>query len=104
MSVCLLAFETCGHQMLTEIALRLRPVVPANTREAIRDTILPLGGGEDGQSPMFVKKGTHVYYSVYSMHRREEFFGEMTEEYKPERWEGLKLGWVCMQGYPELPS
>ncbi|KAF8848456.1 cytochrome P450 [Acephala macrosclerotiorum] len=74
-------------------SLRLRPVVPANTREAICDTTLPLGGGEDGQSPMFVKKGTHVYYSVYSMHRREEFFGEKTEEYRPERWEGLKLGW-----------
>lgn len=75
-------------------ALRLRPVVPANTREAVCDTILPLGGGMDGQSPMFVKKGTHVYYSVYSMHRREEFFGEKTEEYRPERWERLKLGWV----------
>ncbi|PMD48008.1 cytochrome P450 [Hyaloscypha variabilis F] len=74
-------------------SLRLRPVVPANTREAVRDTILPLGGGQDGQSPMFVKKGTHVYYSVYAMHRREEFFGTETEEYKPERWEGLKLGW-----------
>ena len=75
-------------------ALRLRPVVPANTREAVCDTILPLGGGMDGQSPMFVKKGTHVYYSAYSMHRREEFFGENIEEYRPERWEGLKLGWV----------
>ncbi|KUJ19721.1 n-alkane-inducible cytochrome P450 [Mollisia scopiformis] len=74
-------------------SLRLRPVVPANTREAIRDTILPRGGGEDGCSPMFVKKGTHVYYSVWSMHRREEFFGKKTEEYIPERWEGLKLGW-----------
>jgi cytochrome P450 len=53
-----------------------------------------VGGGVDGQSPMFVKKGTHVYYSVYSMHRREEFFGPDVEEYRPERWEGLKLGWV----------
>jgi cytochrome P450 len=75
-------------------ALRLRPVVPANTREAVRDTLLPVGGGVDGLSPMFVKKGTHVYYSVYSMHRREEFFGPDVEEYRPERWEGLKLGWV----------
>jgi cytochrome P450 len=75
-------------------ALRLRPVVPANTREAVRDTVLPLGGGEDGQSPMFVKKGTHVYYSVYSMHRREEFFGPNTEEYRPERWETIRPGWV----------
>jgi cytochrome P450 len=45
---------------------------------------------------MFVKKGTHVYYSVYAMHRREEFFGEKAEEYRPERWEGLKLGWVSI--------
>jgi cytochrome P450 len=82
------------QMLMSRKALRLRPVVPANTREAVRDTILPLGGGKDGQSPMFVKKGTHIYYSVYAMHRREEFFGTETEEYKPERWEGLKLGWV----------
>jgi len=84
----------CLIAVLTLEALRLRPVVPANSREAVCDTILPLGGGMDGQSPMFVKKGTHVYYSAYSMHRREEFFGENIEEYRPERWEGLKLGWV----------
>jgi cytochrome P450 len=81
-------------QMLTSAALRIRPVVPANTREAICDTILPRGGGPDGQSPLFVKTGTQVYYSVWSMHRREDFFGEKTEEYIPDRWEGLKLGWV----------
>jgi cytochrome P450 len=81
-------------QSLTCEALRLRPVVPANTREAVRDTILPLGGGSDGQSPIFVRKGTQVYYSVYSMHRREEFFGKNTEEYRPERWESLRPGWV----------
>jgi len=84
---------TDSNIILSE-ALRLRPVVPANTREAVRDTVLPLGGGEDGQSPMFVKKGTHVYYSVYSMHRREEFFGPNTEEYRPERWETIRPGWV----------
>jgi cytochrome P450 len=61
----------CLIAVLTLEALRLRPVVPANSREAVCDTILPLGGGMDGQSPMFVKKGTHVYYSAYSMHRRE---------------------------------
>lgn len=77
-------------------ALRLRPVVPANTREAVRDTVLPLDGGPDGQSPMFVKKGTHVYYSVYSMHRREECFGPNTEEYRPERWETIRPGWVLI--------
>jgi cytochrome P450 len=86
---------TDSNIILSE-ALRLRPVVPANTREAIRDTVLPLGGGPDGQSPLFVKKGTQIYYSVYSMHRREEFFGPNTEEYRPERWETIRPGWVLI--------
>ncbi|KAF2812906.1 cytochrome P450 [Mytilinidion resinicola] len=74
-------------------SLRLRPVVPANTREAIRDTFLPRGGGADGNAPLFVKKGTQVLYSVYSMHRRRDFFGDNSEEFRPERWEGLQPRW-----------
>ncbi len=71
----------------------MHPPVPANTREAIRDTFLPVGGGPDGLSPMFVKKGTQVYYSVYSMHRREEFFGADPDSFNPERWQTLKPVW-----------
>jgi cytochrome P450 len=90
----LLTLTITDSNIIFSEALRLRPVVPANTREAVRDTVLPLGGGPNGQSPIFVKKGTHVYYSVYSMHRREEFFGPNTEEYRPERWETIRPGWV----------
>jgi cytochrome P450 len=74
-------------------SLRLMPVVPGNSREAIRDTILPLGGGPDGRSPMLVKKGEIVGYSPWSMHRREDFYGPDALEFKPERWETLRLGW-----------
>ncbi|KAK5651693.1 hypothetical protein OQA88_11759 [Cercophora sp. LCS_1] len=72
--------------------LRLYPVVPGNTREAARDTMLPLGGGPDGKSPIFVKKGTPVLYNVYAMHRRKDLYGEDADEFRPERWDGLKGG------------
>ncbi|OJJ52977.1 hypothetical protein ASPSYDRAFT_62601 [Aspergillus sydowii CBS 593.65] len=73
--------------------LRLFPVVPLNSRTAIRDTILPVGGGKDGQSPVFVPKGTAVSYSVYAMHRRKDFYGADAEEFRPERWANLRPGW-----------
>ena len=78
-------------------ALRLHPVVPGNSRFATVDTVLPLGGGPDGKSPLFVKKGTVFVYSPYTMHRRKDYYGEDAEEFKPERWETLRPGWVSLQ-------
>jgi cytochrome P450 len=74
-------------------SLRLMPVVPANSRQAIRDTVLPLGGGPEGRSPLLVKKGQIVSYSPWSMHRRKDFYGPDALEFKPERWENLRPGW-----------
>lgn len=82
-------------------SLRLHPVVPANSREAFEDTILPLGGGPDGSAPLFIKKGQVVAWSVWSMHRRKDFYGEDAEDFKPDRWiddpatgrKGLRPGW-----------
>jgi cytochrome P450 len=73
--------------------LRLMPVVPGNSRQAIRDTVLPLGGGKDQKSPVLIKKGQVVTYQVWSMHRREDFYGPDAHEFKPERWEHLRPGW-----------
>lgn len=73
--------------------LRLWPVVPNNARAAIRDTVLPLGGGPDGKSPVFVKKGTTLAYSVYAMHRRQDIYGPDAAEFRPERWETIRPGW-----------
>ena len=71
-------------------SLRLYPVVPGNARQNIVDTTLPKGGGPDGQSPMFIPKDTTVGWSLYTMHRRKDYYGEDAEEFKPERWLGEK--------------
>lgn len=80
-------------------SLRLYPVVPENDRQAEVDTVLPLGGGADGKSPVFVAKGQLVHWSLYTMHRRKDLYGEDAESFVPERWldeggrKGLRVGW-----------
>ncbi|KAK9323804.1 cytochrome P450 [Lipomyces orientalis] len=79
--------------VLNEV-LRLYPSVPLNYRCAVKDTVLPVGGGTDGKSPIFVRKGDTVAYSVYVMHRRKDFFGDDADEFRPERWaEGKTWTW-----------
>jgi cytochrome P450 len=79
--------------------LRLYPIVPGNARQALVDTVIPVGGGEDGLSPFFVPKGTPVSWDIYTMHRRKDFFGDDAETFRPERWldedgrKGLRPGW-----------
>ena len=81
-------------RMVVNETLRLYPMVPLNAREAAVDTVLPLGGGEDGKSPLFVPKGNIVQYSVYALHRRQDIYGKDAEEFKPERWKIIRPGWV----------
>lgn len=74
-------------------SLRLFPSVPGNARFANKATTIPVGGGPDGKSPVFIPKGGVVAYSTYSMHRRKDLYGEDAEEYNPDRWETLRVGW-----------
>lgn len=84
----------CTHlqHVLSEI-LRLWATVPINSRQAVRDTTLPRGGGVDGLSPVYIKKGQEVNYFVHVMHRRKDIWGEDAAEFRPERWEGKRVGW-----------
>ena len=66
--------------------LRLYPQIPVNVRFAIRSTLLPKGGGSDGESPIFLPKGMGVGVTPYHMHRRKEIYGEDATEFRPERW------------------
>lgn len=74
-------------------SLRIYPVVPINARYANKDTTLPRGGGKDGNSPIFIPKGTSTDFSVHVMHRRKDIWGPDADEFKPERWDGRKVGW-----------
>lgn len=85
------------HATLTEItiwtALRLYPIIPRNVRTATRDTVLPVGGGPEGNSPVFVAKGQNISFDVYSLHRHD-IYGPDANEFKPERWETIRPGWA----------
>ena len=67
--------------------MRLYPVGPTGQRTALNDTILPTGGGLDGKSPIYVKKGTMLVVSYYALHRDTRIWAEDAAEFKPERWE-----------------
>jgi cytochrome P450 len=78
------------------VALRLYPPVPINTRFCKKTTALPVGGGPDGRSPLLVREGMPVAYSVYHMQRREDLYGSDTLAFRPERWdipEIANVGW-----------
>ncbi|KAE8355085.1 cytochrome P450 [Aspergillus coremiiformis] len=72
--------------VLNEV-LRLLPPVPLNFRVAVKDTSLPVGGGPDRKSPIFIPKGQVVLYSVYAMHRCTDLYGPDAHSFRPERWE-----------------
>ncbi|KAH8687401.1 putative cytochrome P450 [Tricladium varicosporioides] len=78
--------------VLNEV-IRFIAIVPMNERTALRDTILPCGGGPGGESPIFVRKGIQILIPTYAMQHRPDIWGEDAEDFRPERWEGRKTGW-----------
>lgn len=80
-------------QHFVQEVLRLHTTVPLNQRSAAKDTTLPTGGGPDSKSPIAVKKGSVIVYSVYIMHRRKDLWGEDALEFKPSRWEQRYPAW-----------
>ncbi|KAJ4147660.1 hypothetical protein LMH87_002168 [Akanthomyces muscarius] len=84
--------------------LRLYPPVFQNGRRAVRDTILPTGGGPNGTSPIFVPAGCGVVYSAWTMHRRKDLYGADASKFRPERWATQRHGWdyVPFGGGPRI--
>jgi cytochrome P450 len=72
------------------LGLRVRPVFPAMGREALRDTTLPVGGGPNCQSPIFVPKGIQGVSNFYMLHRDPTVFGDDVEAFNPHRWTSIK--------------
>lgn len=51
-------------QAIMNEVLRLWPPAPLHGRIAVRDTILPRGGGPDGSSPLFVPKDMKISWNL----------------------------------------
>lgn len=99
------SLKSCSYlqHVLSEV-LRLHPVVPENSRRAVRNTTLPRGGGEDGTSPIYIRAGEDVTYNVHIMHRRQDIWGDDANEFRPERWNGRRPGWefIPFNGGPRI--
>ncbi|TLS21736.1 uncharacterized protein PpBr36_09192 [Pyricularia pennisetigena] len=80
-------------QNVIKETLRLAPPVATNSRSTSKETILPRGGGSDGKSPVLIPKGTSCRWSSYALYRRQDIYGPDAEEFRPERWEDLRVGW-----------
>lgn len=92
--------RTGANSVPSDEVLRLYPSVPINSREPIRTTVLPVGGGPDEKSPVLVGAKEGVAYCVYAMHRRKDIYGEDADDFRPERWEDDALKNI---GYAYLP-
>ena len=95
-------------QYVISETFRLNPAIGTNTRMALRDTVLPTGGGSPdgyGKSPVFVRKGSVITFSFYALHRRTDLFGEDANLFRPERWASLRpahWSYVTFGGGPRV--
>lgn len=91
------SLNNCSYmQWVINESLRLATVIPMNERRALRDTVLPQGGGPDGKSKVFVPEGTQVLIPLYAMQHRADLWGDDVEEFRPERWNERRPGWEWM--------
>ncbi|KAL8895219.1 MAG: hypothetical protein Q9207_008256 [Kuettlingeria erythrocarpa] len=67
--------------------------IQGTSRIALKDVVLPEGGGEDRKSPILVTAGTLVIFHLFAMHKRPDLWGPDAEEFRPERWEDEKASW-----------
>ncbi|PSR83571.1 cytochrome protein [Coniella lustricola] len=79
------SLQYLGH-FVNEV-LRLYPINPINSRVARRDTMLPRGGGADGRSPIYIRRGERFIFTSSALHRRTDLYGEDAMQLRPERWE-----------------
>lgn len=79
----------------------LRLHLPASrvSRTALRDTVLPVGGGPDGCSPLFMPKGQKIAVDLYTLQRDPRIWGADAEEFKPERWREGRPLWEASWQY-----
>ncbi|PQE21540.1 Cytochrome P450 protein [Rutstroemia sp. NJR-2017a WRK4] len=73
--------------------LRLQGPAGRVQRLALRDTVLPHGGGHDGKSAVLVRKGDVVALNLWGPNHDKDLWGDDVGEFKPQRFIGRKMGW-----------
>ncbi|KAH8585621.1 cytochrome P450 [Bisporella sp. PMI_857] len=92
------ALKNCTYLRYTlNETLRLFFSLSLNRRRAAADTCFSRGGEEDGLSPIYIRKGEEVIYSVYVLHRRKDLWGDDADKFRPERWERRKHGYIIVR-------
>jgi len=78
------------HAALSE-TLRLYPPVPLEHKSALKSDVLPSGH--------WINSNTMIVYSLYSMGRAEEIWGEDCLKFRPERWISKSGGIIHMPSH-----
>ncbi len=94
---------TLFKHVLFEI-IRLQGPSGRVLRTALHDTILPVGGGPDGKSPVFVEQGDIVALHLWGLHHDRDIWGDDVDEFKPQRWVDKRPMWefVPFLGGPRI--
>lgn len=84
--------------------LRLQGPSGRVQRRALRDNILPVGGGPEGKAPVFVPKDTVVALNFWGMGHDKDVWGDDVNEFKPHRWVDKRPLWefVPFMGGPRI--
>lgn len=61
-------------------------LVDGCANRAMRDTVVSTGGGADGKSPFFVKKGALVFIVLNELGKDHAVWGLDAAIFRPERW------------------
>ncbi|EHK20480.1 uncharacterized protein TRIVIDRAFT_49165 [Trichoderma virens Gv29-8] len=72
---------------------RLTPNNIVQVRACLNDSVLPLGGGPDGKSPLYVNKGDLVSVTKTVMYRDPDVWGPDFDKFRPERFFGVRGNW-----------
>lgn len=98
-----LTFELLRSLKITKAiineSLRLHPAASRIGRTALKDTILPSGGGQDGKSSIFVPKGRVIEMDLYSVQRDLDIWGDDADEFRPDRWSENRPLWEAKWQY-----
>ena len=67
-------------------------------------TTLPRGGGPDGKSKVLLPRGSFVLYCPWGLHRSTAIYGPDAKDFRPQRWESLRVGWeyIPFNGGPRI--